>query len=455
MVLDINYFRDSKLLQLLRESETRRCETNSVVDAVIEADEEWKKAMYAYEQLKKGINEASKNISEYTKKNKGADLSSDPTFKELREKAEEKKKGLPDLQKRIDDSTDKRNELLKLVGNIVDKDTVQSKDESLNRVLRKWHGEHAEVPKPPAQRILQHHEILTKINGLECNKGVEIAGHRGFFLKGAGCLLNLALIQYGMQFLVRKGYLPVHPPYFMKKEVLGECAELLDFEETLYAVGGQEKHDAHTHQTDSKDRLFLIATSEQPLAALHRNEVYQAKQLPIKYAGVSSCFRKEAGAHGKDLKGIFRIHQFQKVEQFIVTTAENSVAIHEEMMRHSEEFYQSLGIPYRVVSIVAGALNKAAAKKYDLEAWFPGYGDYRELVSCSNCTDYQARALNARYFTGDTANKTFLHMLNGTLVASQRCLCCVLENYQTDHGVVVPKVLVPFMDGVDFIPYSA
>ena len=205
----------------------------------------------------------------------------------------------------------------------------------------------------------------------------------------------------------------------------------------------------------------MIATSEQPISAFHRKEWLSESELPKRYAGVSSCFRKEAGAHGKETWGLFRIHQFEKVEQFAITTNDWEVSkkMHEDMIGISEEFYQTLDLPYRVVSIVSGALNDAAAKKYDLEAYFPGYAAYRELVSCSNCTDYQSRALEIRLGGSSGAassvqkEKKYVHMLNGTLVATERCMCCILENYQTENGVKVPRALVPFMGGIDFLPY--
>jgi len=185
------------------------------------------------------------------------------------------------------------------------------------------------------------------------------------------------------------------------------------------------------------------------------DEWLEAKELPIKYAGISPCFRKEAGAHGKDVWGIFRVHQFEKVEQFVITTPEESWKMHEEMIKVSEEFYQSLGLPYRIVNIASGALNDAAAKKYDLEAWFPGYNSYRELVSCSNCTDYQSRSANIRLRSDKSKDDTkkYVHMLNGTLSATERTMCCILENYQTDKGVKVPEVLIPYV-GLEFLPYK-
>jgi len=230
---------------------------------------------------------------------------------------------------------------------------------------------------------------------------------------------------------------------------MASTAQLEQFDEELYKVGGDVK------ETEDDEDKYLIATSEQPISGYHQGEWLEPKDLPLKYAGISPCFRKEAGAHGKDLRGIFRVHQFEKVEQFVLTTPEKSWEMHEEMLAASEEYYQSLKIPYHVISIVSGALNNAAAKKYDLEGWFPGFNEFRELVSCSNCTDYQSRSLNVRCGSKKTNDKEkkYVHMLNSTLSATTRTICVILENYQTEAGVTIPDVLQPYMGGLKFIPF--
>lgn len=496
MVLDIKYFRNSNLLQLLRASEARRCVANSMVDSVVAADDEWRKANHSYEQAKKLYNEISKRIGQVisnkipAQDENGNSVDKAVMVERLKQEAESKKAEIARLLNAANDLVRKRDSLLRSVGNIVSDDTVASNNEDENLVVTHWEPttygweqfiesnnlkEYAGSPektvgdfsiKLPPWKVLSHCDVLIKIGGVDLKKGVEVAGHRGYYLRGPGCLLNMALMQYGMDFLSRRGYEPVMPPYFMKRDIMQDCAELGDFEETLYCIPplkSDEKKDneglpnnapgVRKDEDIEREKLFLIATSEQPIAALHKNETYGIKELPMKYAGVSSCFRREAGAHGRDLRGIFRVHQFQKIEQFVVCGADDSWRIHEEMISISEEFYKSLNLPYRVVSIVAGALNNAAAKKYDLEAYFPEMGDYRELVSCSNCTDYQACDLNAKYFEKDTSQKQYCHMLNGTLVATQRALCCILENYQTPTGVMVPKALVPYMGGVEFVPF--
>jgi len=233
----------------------------------------------------------------------------------------------------------------------------------------------------------------------------------------------------------------------MKKDVMAKTAQLEQFDEELYKVVGGAQ--------DEENEKYMIATSEQPISALHQNEWIEPKQLPIRYGGVSTCFRKEAGAHGKDTWGIFRVHQFEKVEQFCITTPEKSWEMHEEMIGIAKDFYESLNIPYRVVSIVSGALNNAAAKKYDLEGWFPGFNEFRELVSASNCTDYQSRSMNIRFGSkaANSKEKKYVHMLNATLCATTRTICAILENYQTETGVRVPDVLKPYMGGREFIEF--
>jgi len=234
----------------------------------------------------------------------------------------------------------------------------------------------------------------------------------------------------------------------MNKEVMAKTAQLEQFDEELYKLVAKSG--------DTTEDKYMIATSEQPISAYHQDEWLDPKTLPLRYAGFSTCFRKEAGAHGKDTLGIFRVHQFEKVEQFVLTAPEDSWAMHEVMLKNAQDFYDSLGIPYRVVSIVSGALNNAAAKKYDLEGWFPGSQEFRELVSCSNCTDYQARELNIRCGNkkeGDREKK-FVHMLNSTLVATTRGISVLLENCQTPEGIRIPKVLQPYLRGTELIPYK-
>jgi len=234
----------------------------------------------------------------------------------------------------------------------------------------------------------------------------------------------------------------------MRKEFMAKTAQLEQFDEELYKV-----IEGHEGEEDK----YLIATSEQPISALHAGEWFESpkEQLPIRYAGYSTCFRKEAGSSGKDTWGIFRVHQFEKVEQFLITSPDESWTHFDAMVANSEEFYQSLGLPYQLVAIVSGALNLAASKKYDLEAWFPYQGAHKELVSTSNCADYQSRRLEVRHGLkkGGEERKQYVHMLNGTLCATGRALCCIAENWQTPEGLTIPPVLRPYMQGREFLPW--
>jgi seryl-tRNA synthetase len=331
--------------------------------------------------------------------------------------------------------------LVNRIGNIVDDTVPVSKDEEKdNEVVVIWGARRMD------SELLNHHHLLFRIGGYEPERGVKVAGHRAYFLRDAGVLLNQALIMYGTTFLRQREYSILQPPFFMNKSVMGGVAQLSQFDEELYHVAGGDEGDK-----------YLIATSEQPICAFHQGEWLQEKQLPIRYGGISTCFRKEAGSHGRDTWGIFRVHQFEKVEQFVLCEGDIEISrnMHEEMLKTAEQFYQSLGLAYRVVNIVSGELNNAAIKKYDLEGWFPGYDSYRELVSCSNCTDYQSRAMEIRCGNKKMGEKEkkYVHLLNATLCATTRTICCILENYQTPDGVRIPEALIPYMGGITFLPF--
>ena len=394
------------------------------------------------DNLRKDLGVISKTVAQKMKESKGADK-----CEEEKAQANAVKEKIEAAEKQLEEVETERTKKLNTIGNIVWADVPISKDEANNAVVAKW----GEIPdlKVDGKTLghLHHHEIMQCLDMVEFERGQKIAGHRGYFLKGVGVLLNQALINYGVSFLMPRQYTPLQPPFFMKQSIMAETCQLSDFEESLYkVVGGKDE-----------EPCFMVATSEQPISALHRNEWIDPTELPLRYAGVSSCFRKEAGAHGKDVWGIFRVHQFEKVEQFCITTPEKSWEMHEEMIKIAEEFYRGLELPYQVINIVSGELNDAAAKKYDLEAWFPGYNAFRELVSSSNCTDYQSRGLDVRLQLGKEKagkDKVFVHMLNATLCATERTMCCILENNQTPEGVKVPKCLQPFMGGMDFLPYN-
>ena len=315
------------------------------------------------------------------------------------------------------------------VGNIIDEDVPISDTEDDNVVVRTY----GEIPKYDFEP-LNHVDLINKIDGADLETAASIAGARFYYLKRDILHLNIALIQFALEELEGDGYIPMQTPFFVKGEVAAETSELGEFEETLYKVENED--------------MYLIATAEQTLAALHRDEIINPDELPLRYCALSTCFRKEAGSHGKDTLGIFRVHQFEKIEQFIYSTPEDSRNQHDHLMEVTERIYQKLGLPYQVIAIVSSALNDNAAIKYDLEAWFPGSETYRELVSCTNCKDYQARKTKTRVGRAGSGDAQTLHTLNSTAIATERTICCILENYQqADGSVKVPEVLVPYMNG--------
>ena len=428
--------------QAVIENQKKRFKPTEIVEKSIDLVQKWKDLRQKADTAKMNVNNVQNEIKKRKKESKGKDPCT-----ELVEQKNKLEIEADDLHKQANDLLVDVKKTYSQVGNMLHESVPIDDNEDNNKVVKTWgtFDKNRKIDDTPGNA--HHYKVLQWLGGYDSDRGVKIAGHRGYFLTGVGVLLNQALIDYGIKFLAKKGYTPVQPPYFMKREIMGETAELADFDDMLYKVQGSDE----TAEGD----YYLIATAEQPISTMYRGEWLERSQLPIKYGGISPCFRKEAGAHGKDTWGIFRIHQFEKVEQFVICAPEDSWKMHEEMIRVSEEFFESLKLPYRVINIVSGALNNAAAKKYDLEAWFPGYGTYRELVSCSNCTDYQSRSAEIRLRTGkkEDDKATYVHMLNGTLCATERALCCILENYQTEKGLVVPEVLRYYI-GKDFLPYK-
>ncbi|MBA0706540.1 hypothetical protein Golax_018643 [Gossypium laxum] len=433
-MLDINLFREEKghNPEIIRESLRRRYANVQDVDAIIDLDKVYRQLLYELENLRKEFNKINKQVAQLKIAKQDAT--------ETIAKTEEVKQKIAEKDVEVKDSWAVLKSKLEKIGNLVHDSVPVSDDEANNAVIRTW-GEKRLEPK------LKNHVELVELLGIaDTKKGADVAGGRGYYLKGDGVRLNQALINFGLDFLEKRGYTALQTPFFMRKDVMAKCAQLAQFDEELYKVTGEG------------DDKYLIATAEQPLCSYHVDDWIQPSELPIRYAGYSSCFRKEAGSHGRDTLGIFRVHQFEKVEQFCITSPNGNESwdMHEEMIKNSEDFYQMLKLPYQVVVIVSGALNDAAAKKYDLEAWFPASQTYRELVSCSNCTDYQSRRLEIRY--GQKKNneqvKQYVHLLNSTLTATERTICCILENYQKEDGVEIPEVLRPFMGGKSFLPFK-
>ncbi|KAJ3994314.1 hypothetical protein F5050DRAFT_1800765 [Lentinula boryana] len=437
MTLDVLHFIDNKggNAEEIRESQRKRGHPVEIVDEIIQMYNDWVKMEFEANGLSKQVNTVQKEISLKKKAKESAD-DLVAKKKELDAQVEAKRKETKEFEALM-------RKKASGVGNIVGPKVPVSTTEDDNSIIRTWHPSNETDTPPERTGIMPHHEVLLRLDAMDLDRGAKVAGHRGYYLTNDGIDLNQALISYGLDFLRKKGYKKIQPPFMMSKDWMAKTAQLDQFDEELYKVIADD------------DEKYLIATSEQPISVFHSDEWLEKTQLPIRYAGYSTCFRKEAGSAGRDMWGIFRVHQFEKVEQFIVDDPEKSWETLENMILNSEEFYQSLGLRYQVVGIVSSALNLAAAMKYDLEAWFPFQKAHKELVSCSNCTDYQARRLEVRcgLKNKDQTRKVYCHMLNGTLCATERALCCLVENHQTPDGVAIPEVLQPYMQGRTFLPW--
>jgi len=333
-----------------------------------------------------------------------------------------------DVEKSTVDS--KFRHLIMLLPNIIHESVPFGYDETDNLVV-KQQGTIKKFDFKPKDHV----DIATNLDLIDIERAAKVSGARFYFLKNELVMMNQALIYFALEFLLEKCYTTIQPPYMIRKEAMEGAIILGDFEDVIYKVEGED--------------LYMLGTSEHAMASMHMNEILDGKKLPIKYAGISPCFRKEAGAHGKDMKGIFRVHQFEKVEQFIYSRPELAWKEHEDMLTVTQEFYEKLGIPYRVVLLCSAELGKVSAKTYDIEAWMPSQNAYREIGSCSNCSDYQARRLGIRFRDKTNEETRLVHTLNSTLVATERTLVTILENYQTSKGTVeVPDVLQKYMGDI-------
>lgn len=423
---DIEEFRNN--LEKIIETEKRRFKDPKNVEKVLEYDTLWRTVLQEIQDLRQKRNDISSQISEYKKVGNNEKANNAITqSKQIKEKLE-------DLERKRTVFLEEREKYRYMIGNDLHKTVPTGETEESNVIVREF----GKIPKFDFQP-LSHVNLIQDIDGANTNKASEVVGSRFYYLRGDIVLLNLALIRFALDKLISKGYNPLWTPFFLKREVMKAAAELGDFEDSLYKIQDED--------------LFMIATSEQTLAAYHYDEILEPHLLPLKYAGISTCFRREAGSHGKDTLGIFRVHQFEKVEQFVFCKPENSWNIFEELISNTEELFRELKLPYRIVNIASGELNDNAAMKYDLEAWFPASNTYRELVSCSNCLDYQARKLKVRIGkVGSTQKKDTAHTLNCTAIATSRTICCILENYQNKDGtVLVPEVLQKYMNGKKLI----
>jgi seryl-tRNA synthetase len=399
----------------VRRALARRGDSTSSLDEFLALEEERRRLLTDVESMRAARKRASDEIAVVKKAGGGAEQAI-AAMRTLGDSIKEREASLTEVE-------DQLKTMLLEIPNLV-LDDVPDGGEEDSVVLR-----HVGTPADFDFEVKDHLDLGLALDFIDMERGAKVSGSRFAYLKGDLVLLQFALIRYGLDLVGAKGFRPVVPPVLVR-------------EEAMFGTGFFPTDRAQVYETVDGD--CLVGTSEVPLAAMHMQEFLEAEKLPLRYAGYSSCFRREAGAAGRDSRGILRVHQFDKVEMFTFCLPEQAAAEHELILSAEEEILEGLGIPYRVVNIAAGDLGAPAAQKFDCEAWMPGQQQYREVTSCSNCTDYQARRLDCRYRTEN--GPRFVHTLNGTAIAVGRTLIAIMENYQQADGTIaVPEVLRPFM----------
>lgn len=425
-MLDIKLIRASP--ELIRNNLKKRGDPENLrmLEELIEYDKRWRQLLTRLNEFRHERRSITTEIAALKKK--GKDVSTRiPKAKTIDTE-------ITALEKQVNECEEKTRYHLMRIPNLLHESVPIGKDEHDNAPIMAW-GEKPKFSFP----VKDHIDLGLSLDIMDIERAGKVAGARFFYLKREGVLLDMALMSFALEEMVKKGYTPIEPPFLMRRKPYEGVVALSDFENDLYKVENED--------------LYLIATSEHPMAAMFMNEVLKAEELPLKLVGVSANFRKEAGAHGKDTRGIFRTHQFNKIEQFVFCKPEDSWKIHEELIQNAEELLQKLGLSYRVVNVCTGDIGTVAAKKYDIEVWMPAQNAYREIISCSNCTDYQARRLNIKYREKEgEPPKGFVHTLNSTAIATGRTIVAMLENYQQEEGaVIVPEVLRKYMGDMEKI----
>ncbi len=428
-MLDIKFVRENAAL--VEKSEKRRGRDGTLPGHVLDYDSKWRKEKTLLQELQRERNTVSLEINKLMKAKKK---------KEAGVKIALMKKVVEKLKKKeakVDELLGKRDKILKSIGNVLDPSVPKGKDDSENPCLR-------EVGKKPSFKFKHkdHIDLMQDLDLIDLDTAAKISGARFYFLKNEAVLLDYALQRFALDMLMGKGFNLIYTPYMLNRAALEGGVNLSEFEDTIYKIEDED--------------LYLIGTSEHPLVALKKGQTMAESELPLKLAGTSACFRKEAGSHGRDTKGIFRVHQFTKIEQIIYCKPEESPKFFDMSQKISETIFKKLGIPFRVVQICTGDIGNKQALQYDIEAWFPGQnegkGAYREVTSCSNCTDYQAVSLGTKFLRDKSKEKGFPHIINNTAIATTRAIVAIVENYQQKDGSIkVPKVLLPYMNGVTVI----
>ena len=421
-MLSIKYIRDN--YEVIKQNLLKRRNENKVkqLDTLINSDKELRQLQLDLDQIRGRRNQISEDIN--SKKKAGEDVTN--LIDEV--------KNLPKLIKQKEEQyiilKNKTKKIQMSMPNMLHDSVPYGETDEQNQVIETW-GD-----KKTNEWTKSHVDVINDRDLADLERATKVAGARFYYLKNDLVLLELALLKYGIDKLVEEDYTPLTPPFMTKRHIEEGATDIEEFESTIYKIENED--------------LYLIPTAEHPILGMHSNEVIPVEMLPIKYVGWSPCFRKEAGSHGKDTKGLFRVHQFNKVEMFVYCKPEDSWELHEKMININKKIMQELNLPYRIVNVCTGDIGIVAAKKYDIEVWMPKQQTYRELISCSNATSYQAVRSNIRF--EDRGERKNLHTLNSTVIPTERMMVAIIENYQTETGeIIIPEVLRKYMNGKEKI----
>jgi seryl-tRNA synthetase len=414
--------------QIVKDSQSARGENPALVDEFLKNDQLWRNLTVEVDNLRAKQKSLSKEIGNLKSKQKnspGPEV--DSQLVALTKKGTELSDNIASLTSKQEEIKKLADKAMASISNLVHKDAPigEEKDFKVVETIGKPRDFNAEGIK-----IKDHVELGEKLKLIDLERGAKVSGSRFYYLVGDGALLELALVNFAIDIAQNHGFTPVIPPALVKPAAMEGTGFLGQAAENVYRI--------------EQDDMYLVGTSEVPLAAMHMDEILNNKELPIKYAGYSPCYRREAGSHGKDTRGIFRVHWFDKVEMFIFTNSEDADSIHKQLLEIEKEVLTKLELPFRVIDVATGDLGSSAARKFDCEAWIPSSNEYRELTSTSNCTEFQARRLKIRTRAGDKTN--YVATLNGTLLAVTRTIVALLENHQQKDGSInIPKALRPYL----------
>jgi seryl-tRNA synthetase len=415
-LIDLKIVREDP--QRIRDNLRKRNMLDFPFDELVSFDKQRRDLITSNQRLKTERNRISIEIAQ--KKREGADAS------ELISQMKTTSDQISDNDKQTLVVEQKFQEMAIRLPNFIEPDVPVGPDDSFNKEIERW-------GRPKEGKFMDHIDLSAIFDLIDVERAAKTSGARFYFLKRDLVRLNYALLSFGLDFLRNKGFILIEPPYMLKRAAIGGAIIFSDFEDVIYKIQDED--------------LYLIGTSEHAMVAMHMDEIFSSHELPLRYAGVSPCFRKEAGAHGKDTKGIFRVHQFDKVEQFSFCNPSESRTEQELLLANALDFMKLLELPHRAVILSSGDMGKVPAKTVDIECWVPSQGKYREMISCSNCTDFQARSLGIKYREKAHEESKFVHTLNSTLVSTTRTLVPILETYFREESktIEIPRALRHYM----------